>query len=183
MLHLDSTLKLAGLTPEIRARLAVARNMVSFTRHEVQHAVWDMETPLLEGTELDEALRKIAALIGHGGAQLRITVTGRPVALSPATKHHLLRIAQEAMTNAVRHAAARTITITLAYEPEGVVLSVSDDGNGFVPGEVLASGLGHFGLRGLRGRAGKIGGDLHLESAPGQGTTVRVTVRIPVPAV
>lgn len=183
MLHLDATLKLAGLTPEVRARLAVARNMVSFTRHEVQHAVWDMETPLLEGTELDEALRKIAALIGPGPAALRITVTGRPVALSPAIKHHLLRIAQEAITNAVRHAAARAITITLAYEPEGVVLSVTDDGNGFVPGEVLASGLGHFGLRGLRGRAGKIGGDLHLESAPGQGTTVRVTVRSPVTAV
>jgi signal transduction histidine kinase/ligand-binding sensor domain-containing protein len=185
MLHLDATLKLPGLAADVRARLRVARNMVSFTRHEVQHAVWDMETPLLEGADLGEALHKIAALIGPGAgaAEVRITVTGHPADLPAAIKHHLLRIAQEAITNAVRHAAAHFITITLAYESGGVSLTVQDDGNGFVPGDVLNQGIGHFGLRGLRGRAGKIGGDFHLESAPGQGTTIRVTVRTSVPAI
>ena len=114
---------------------------------------------------------------------MKITVTGRPFEISPAVKHLLLRIAQEAITNAVRHAAARTIVITLAYAADGVRLEVTDDGNGFVPGEVLTKGIGHFGLRGLRGRAGKIGGDLHIQSSPGQGTTVRVTVRTLQPVV
>jgi signal transduction histidine kinase len=137
-----------------------------------------METPLLEGTDLAEALKKIAGLIGPGTAEVRISVSGRPVTLSSSTKHHLLRIAQEAITNAVRHAAARVITITLAYEPDCVTLQVADDGNGFVPNEVLVNGIGHFGLRGLRGRAGKIGGELSIQSAPGCGTTVCVVVRL-----
>ncbi len=178
MLHLDATLKLPKLSEDVRARLGLARNMVSFTRHEVQHAVWDMETPLLEGTELGDALRKITRLIGPGETQVEITVNGLPCDLSPSTKHHLLRIAQEAITNAVRHSAARTIVITLDYEAGAVTLSVTDDGNGFVPHDVLNKGLGHFGLRGLRGRAAKIGGDLKIDSAPGRGTTVRVRVQL-----
>jgi signal transduction histidine kinase len=182
MLHLDATLKLADLPADVRSRLSVARNMVSFTRHEVQHAVWDMETPLLEGTGLGEALNKIAALIGPGTTGVQIAVSGEPTDLPSAVKHHLLRIAQEAITNAVRHAAAKTITITLAYEPTSVALSISDDGNGFIPSEVLTKGIGHFGLRGLRGRAAKIGGELDIISAPGHGTTVLVVVQTPVPA-
>lgn len=182
MLHLDATLKLSDLPADVRSRLSVARNMVSFTRHEVQHAVWDMETPLLADTELGEALRKITSLIAPGMARVEISTSGGPVELSPSTKHHLLRIGQEAITNAVRHAAATTIAIHLSYEPHAVSLSVSDDGNGFVPGEVLTKGLGHFGLRGLRGRAAKIGGELTIESAPGRGTTVCVVVPAATPA-
>jgi signal transduction histidine kinase len=182
MLQLDATLKLPGLSPEVRSRLGVARNMVSFTRHEVQNAVWDMETPLLEGTDLGEALRKLSALIGPGTAEVAIMTSGQPTQLSPSTKHHLLRIAQEAITNAVRHAAASMITMTLEYQPDRVSLSITDDGNGFVPHDVLTSGIGHFGLRGLRGRAAKIGGKLEIRSAPGEGTTVRVIVQTATPA-
>ncbi|HWA24469.1 MAG TPA: sensor histidine kinase [Lacunisphaera sp.] len=182
MLHLDATLKLPDLPADVRSRLSIARNMVSFTRHEVQHAVWDMETPLLADTELGDALRKIASLIDPGAARVQITVSGRLVELSPSTKHHLMRIGQEAITNAVRHAAATTIAVHLAYESHAVSLSVSDDGNGFVPGEVLTKGLGHFGLRGLRGRAAKIGGELTIESAPGRGTTVCIVVPLTAPA-
>ncbi|HTL66726.1 MAG TPA: ATP-binding protein [Lacunisphaera sp.] len=183
MLQIDATLKLPGLPSEVRSRLGVARNMVSFTRHEVQHAVWDMETPLLEGNDLGDALKKLTALIGPGEAEVEIKVSGPLLALSPATNHHLLRIAQEAITNAVRHAAAAHIVIALDYQPEGVALSVTDDGNGFVPHDVLTKGFGHFGLRGLRARAAKIGGQLELRSAPGAGTTIRVTVKIPAAAV
>lgn len=181
MLQLDATLKLADLPPGVRNRLHIARNMVSFTRHEVQHAVWDMESPILEGTELGEALRKIAALIDPGPARMEVRVEGPPVELPSAVKHHLLRIGQEAMTNAVRHAAARTITVSVTYEPAGVALRVADDGNGFVPQAVLSSGFGQFGLRGLRGRAEKIGGNLQIHSTPGQGTTVSITVATTVP--
>ncbi len=183
MLQLDATLKLPDLADDVRARLLVARNMVSFTRHEVQHAVWDMETPLLEGNELGEALQRIATLIGPGTAEVRIDIQGQKTDLPPATKHHLLRIAQEAITNAVRHAAARHIIITLTYEIDAVRLAVSDDGNGFVPGDIFTHGIGHFGLRGLRSRAAKIGGDLDIQSAPGQGTIVQVRVRTLQPAV
>ncbi|PTY05549.1 sensor histidine kinase [Opitutaceae bacterium EW11] len=175
ILQLDATLKLPSLTSDVRSRLSVARNMVSFTRHEVQHAVWDMETPLLEGTELQEALRKLTALISPGTVRIQVSASGAPCPLSSSTKHHLLRIAQEAITNAVRHAAAGKIDVHIDYQADSVTLTVEDDGKGFDADEMLANGLGHFGLRGLRGRAAKIGGDVKIRSAPGKGTSIRVT--------
>ena len=108
--------------------------------------------------------------------QVEITATGSSATLSSSTKHHLLRIAQEAITNAVRHAAAKSVTVVLDCESEWVSLSVQDDGNGFVPDEVLSLGIGHFGLRSLRGRALKIGGEIQIQSAPGQGTLIKVVV-------
>ena len=72
----------------------------------------------------------------------------------------------------MRHAAAKTIGIVLEYDAASVSLSITDDGNGFVTGDVLAKSIGHFGLRGLRGRAGKIGGALEIISTPGKGTSV-----------
>lgn len=174
MLQIDATLKLPGLGGDVRSRLATARNMVSFTRHEVQHAVWDLESPLLEHTELGEALHKLTGLIGPGAAQIEIDVEGAAQPLPPRVKHHLLRIAQEAITNAVRHAAARTISIRLEYRAAEVCLRVSDDGVGFRSDEALAAGVGHFGLRGLRGRGAKIGGAVRIASTPGQGTTIEI---------
>jgi signal transduction histidine kinase len=176
MLQLDATLKLPAITSDVRSRLNVARNMISFTREEVQHAVWDMESPLLEDTELDEALRKIATFIGSGAARIEISVSGSAVPIPSATQHHLLRIAQEAITNAVRHAGPTTITVRLEYRTGAVFLSVSDQGAGFAANEVLEKSVGHFGLRGLRGRAAKIRGELSIESSPRNGTTIEVVV-------
>jgi signal transduction histidine kinase len=182
MLQLDATLKLPSLSPDVRSRLDVARNMVSFTRHEVQHAVWDMESPLLAGTELGEALRKLTALIETGPAAIEVSVSGPPVALPPTTKHHLLRIAQEGITNAVRHASARRISIHLEYRTDEVALAIHDDGIGFDAEQVMTKSIGHFGLRGLRGRAAKISGELRIESAAGRGTLIRVSAPLATPA-
>jgi signal transduction histidine kinase len=176
MLQLDATLKLPAVTGDVRSRLNVARNMVSFTRYEVQHAVWDMESPLLEGTNLDDALRKIAALIDSGSARIEISVSGPSIPLPSATQHHLLRIAQEAITNAVRHAGPTAITVRLEYRSCAVFLAVSDEGAGFEPVDVLEKSIGHFGLRGLRGRAAKIGGELRIGSSPGLGTVIEILV-------
>ena len=176
MLQLDATLKLPALTEAVRSRLIVARNMVSFTRHEVQHAVWDMETPLLDNTEVSDALRKLTTVISAGSARVTVRTTGEPRPLSQRVQHDLIRIAQEAITNAVRHAAPQEITVALAYDADGVALSVTDDGCGFDPDRVLARGIGHFGLRGLRARAQKIEGDLEIDSRVGGGTTIRVRV-------
>ena len=89
--------------------------------------------------------------------------------------HHLLRIAQEASTNAVRHAKATQITLELDYGPDSVVLTIADDGTGFSPDDTLNLS-GHFGLRGIRARATKLGGQFTIQSAPDAGTTIRVEV-------
>jgi signal transduction histidine kinase len=179
ILQLDTILNLPAGSGEVHSRLNIARNMVSYTREEVQHAVWDMESPLLENAELGEALRKLTAFINSGAttaAPVEIAVGGVPVPLAPTMKHHLLRMAQEATTNAVRHAKPQRIAVNLAYQPASVTLTVIDDGVGFDPDEVMSKTVGHFGLRGLRGRARKMGGQLLIHSSPGAGTTIRVTV-------
>ena len=178
ILQLEATLKLPSVSTDVRTRLSVARSMVSFTRHEVQNAVWDLESPLLENDNLGEALNKMAALISSGGPRIQLSVTGTPRGVSSSVTHHLLRIAQEAITNSVRHGAAKQITVVLNYAEDAVSLAVNDDGCGFVPQQVLTRELGHFGLRGLRGRADKINGDIKIVSEPGEGASIQIRVPI-----
>jgi signal transduction histidine kinase len=91
-----------------------------------------------------------------------------------------LRIAQEATTNAVRHAEAKRIDIRLDYRPDSVSLTISDDGVGFQPDDGL-SNKGHFGLSGIRGRAKKLDGKLTIRSAPGEGTSIEIVIPMPAP--
>ena len=180
ILQLDSTLKLGAVPGEIRSRLTVVRNMVSYTRQEVQHAVWDMESPLSEGVDLGEALRRLAGFINSCSAAIDVEVEGEPCGLPRTAKHNLLRIAQEATTNAVRHAAAAHIHVRLVYAADAVTLSVTDDGVGFDPGTAMDGNIGHFGLRGIRSRAKKLHGQLTIQSSPGAGATIRVVLPRPV---
>ena len=94
--------------------------------------------------------------------------------LPPDVEYNLLRIAQEAIANAVRHSGAKTVHVSLDGAPDRVHLFVSDDGRGFDGG--VAPPAGHYGLIGMKERAAHIGADLQLTSAPGRGTTVAVQV-------
>lgn len=178
ILQLDTTLKLPTLTPDLRTRLNVARNMVSYSRQEVQHAVWDLGSPFLERNDLGETLRQLTTFVTSSSLTPKVIVSGSPRPLPRATIHHLLRIAQEATTNALRHAGAREITIRLEYLPEAISLEVSDDGIGFQPEAVLRQ-AGHFGLRGIRARAKTLQGTLTVTSVAGEGTSIRVLVPCP----
>jgi signal transduction histidine kinase len=175
ILHLDTTMNHPSLTAEMRTKLNVVRNMLAYSREEVQQAVWNLESPLLQSSTLGDALRKIAGYISSGTTAIDVTAPAEPSALAPATRHHLLRIAQEAITNAVKHAGANRILVTLETSIDTVTLAVADDGRGFEP-ESAARDERHFGLRGLRSRARSIKADLQITSAPGAGTTVLVTV-------
>jgi signal transduction histidine kinase len=90
----------------------------------------------------------------------------------------LFRIASEAVTNAVKHAAPTQIDVGLTYGPAEVSLTVRDDGRGFDPAQAPGAAQGHFGLLGMRERGERLGGYL-LQSEPGRGTTVRATLRLP----
>ncbi len=100
--------------------------------------------------------------------ELAVTGTARPV--PPAADLAAFRIAQEALTNVLRHAGARRATVMLAYTPDGVELTVTDDGRGGA--QVLP---GH-GLAGLRDRAAGVDGVVDVTDAPGHGTIVRVRI-------
>ena len=93
---------------------------------------------------------------------------------TPEVKCVLYRIAQEAVANAVRHASAQLVVLSVAARDGSVVLEVRDDGRGFDPR--FAAERGHFGLAVMRERAGLVGGTLDLLTEPGRGTVVRVRV-------
>jgi signal transduction histidine kinase len=110
-------------------------------------------------------------------SRLGIDVTTRllPLSLSTQAEHALLRIAQEALSNAARHADATAITLELAEEQEKISFTISDNGAGFLPeGDTRQHGLG---LHMMEERAQTLGGLLSIETAPGQGT--RLQVRFP----
>jgi ligand-binding sensor domain-containing protein/signal transduction histidine kinase len=124
-------------------------------------------------TELADSARQLTA---RGGAHLKLVIERLVVerlseGLPPYVEYNLLRIAQEAIINAVKHAGARTIEVTLQMLPEGLHIAVQDDGSGFVPGDPASD---HFGLVGMKERAKEIGADLRVTSEPKMGTTIVV---------
>jgi signal transduction histidine kinase len=112
-------------------------------------------------------------------AEVRLSVGGSSRRLTPDVELAAYRITQEALNNALQHAQAAHVTVTVRYDEDGVRLQIADDGVGFEPtahpdDHVRA---GHFGLVGLAERARHLGGSLQVNSVPGQGTTI--TARLP----
>ncbi|WP_354643423.1 sensor histidine kinase [Kitasatospora camelliae] len=136
---------------------------------EARRFVHALTPPALDDATLTEALRRLA-----GGAEADFHLDGEPYPLPVEAEVALLRLTQEALANAVRHARARRIAVTLAYLDDEVTLDVFDDGVGFDPAAVPSPGS--FGLHGMHERIAALGGHLTVESAPGEGTAVAVAL-------
>lgn len=176
VMQMEAAARVIDQPAEVGRYVALVRNMAVFSRAEVQHAVWDLQSPMLQNADLGTALRRIARDIGADDpARVEVEITGTPRALPSSAEHHLLRIGQEAITNAIKHAAPRKIHVALRYEISSLILVVSDDGCGFDP-DAMTAGSGHFGLQGIRVRARKLQAALTVSSRPGQGTRIEVTV-------
>jgi DNA-binding NarL/FixJ family response regulator len=107
----------------------------------------------------------------------RLVTAGSRVVPAPDVAHTLFRIAQEALTNAIRHARATSVRVGLVYSPTGVSLLVQDDGAGFDRTQVAEDGAVHaLGLGGMAERARLLGGTLELDSTPGWGTRIRAWI-------
>ncbi|HTW64857.1 MAG TPA: two-component regulator propeller domain-containing protein [Bryobacteraceae bacterium] len=126
-------------------------------------------------TALAESARQLTA---PSGARLKLAIGKVPAGLPAFVEYNLLRIAQEAIINAVKHSGARTIEVTLQLLPEMLRIAVQDDGAGFEHSDVLEPAPGHFGLIGMQERAKEIGADLHVISQLRSGT--RIAVDLPV---
>lgn len=175
-LQLDSvTMQLADIPSGLRERLDQACNLTRYSLSEARRAVADLRSDDLEQRELAEALPAIAGqLTARSPLQTHIEVTGTPRKLNPMTEKNLLRIYQEAVANAVKHAQAHHLEITLGYGTENLSLRVRDDGCGFDTSQIIPLGVGHYGLTGMRERAERIGGHLKLTSKAGEGTELLV---------
>lgn len=156
--------------------LDVARQMLRYSMEETRRSVMDLRSQALETRDLAGALSGLVRQMTVGtSADASVRVTGTPRRLDAAHEHHLLRIGLEALTNALKHARASQIDIELRFGAERTELIVRDDGRGLdeEPGRVVRS---QFGLQGVRERVDKLGGTLQIESQPGQGTQLTVSV-------
>lgn len=163
--------------PVALSALESARNMSRHSMVEARRSVWDLRCDLLEQGDLPSALGQIVRpLVPGDEAKIDVNVTGTPVRLSGKIEMNILRIGQEAVSNAIRHGHASLIEIDLHYHPDRVTLKVTDDGRGFIPDSAGPSG--HFGLLDMRERADALGSHLQIDTAPGQGACVTVDVRL-----
>jgi signal transduction histidine kinase len=145
---------------------------------EMRALLFELRPESLELEGLVAALSKQAAAINaRYGIKVQTDFSPEP-AIPLASKEALYRIGQEAMHNIVKHAQATRIDLRLEASDDRLVLEISDNGVGF---DTQASFPGHLGLRSMKERALKLGGNLQLESVPGQGTHIRVQVPVAVP--
>lgn len=125
---------------------------------------------------LEQALTGLADELAAEGPRLRIWVMGRPEAFHPAIEKQIYLIAREAVVNALRHSAATSIETEVEYLPGAMRVAVRDNGSG-IDQEVLRAGrASHWGLLGMRERAGNIGARLCIWSRKGAGTEVEISV-------
>jgi signal transduction histidine kinase len=108
--------------------------------------------------------------------RLTLKLDRSPPKVPADVEYNLLRIAAEAIANSVRHSGSRTIEVALDQTPQRLRLSVKDDGSGFDSADIDIARAGHYGLIGMKERAAQIGAELHLDSEPGRGTTVHLTL-------
>ncbi|XIE80796.1 sensor histidine kinase [Streptomyces sp. SBR177] len=160
-----------------------ARRAAQDNLAEARRFVRALAPPDLEHGSLAGALERLCGAAGPDGPQVRFAVSGTPVELPTPYEVALLRIAQSSLANTVRHAGASRVGITLSFMGGSVTLDVVDDGAGFDPGSVCPSSAeGGFGLPAMRSRAESLGGSFTVESAPGQGTAVAVSLPLPAGA-
>jgi len=142
--------------------------------HDMRLLIFELHPPALEQEGLVAALQiRLAAVEARAGLQTEFTVEGER-RLPIVIEQELYRIAQEALNNVMKHARAQQVTIRLQFTDETVCLQVRDDGIGFDP--LTARNAGGMGLHSFEERAAKVGGQVTLESRPGEGTTVTVEI-------
>jgi signal transduction histidine kinase len=174
LLQLEAALDLYTSNPREAAKCielaqAVARSGLA----EARRSAMALSPQKLDAEGLVGAVQGFLSRVGAGDPRaLRFSLKGEPRSLPSDTALGVLRICQQAVVNALRHAQASQIQVQLKYEPSAVVLCVQDNGRGFDAGS-LRSG-GGFGLQSMRERAERIGAQLAIDAAPGQGTRLTV---------
>ncbi|NED80625.1 sensor histidine kinase [Streptomyces sp. SID11233] len=179
--QLQAVTSAAVTDPELAGEhLLRATALARHSLGEARRSVHNLVPAALEHDDLPGALKKtVTAWSERTGVRAEFTVTGTAEPLHDEIGAALLRIAEEALANAGRHAAASRTGVTLSYMGDEITLDVRDDGRGFDPGTPAPyRGAGGFGLGGMRARAERIAGTVEVETGPGLGTAV--CARVPL---
>lgn len=152
----------------------VARGMISQCQAEARRIIWDLRDAEEMTSLLSHALsRTISAHDAANTMRIELSSEGTEVPLAPACIHHLVCIAQEAVSNALRHSSGSLIRIHLRYDANALDLSITDNGCGL---RSTANKAGHFGIPVMEERARKLGGVLRVQNAYTGGAEVMVSV-------
>jgi two-component system NarL family sensor kinase len=165
----------SGYNPEnVRSAVHKALDLTRTNLEEARRSVLDLRAAPLEGRNLANALETLTQKISsENDLKAHFLVVGRGQPLPVRLEAGLYRIAQEALSNVVQHAAAKNVTMKLTSTPDEIRLLIKDDGRGFDPSQIPA---GRFGLQGLHERAKLLGGKLKVESDLETGTEVEIFV-------
>jgi len=165
-----------GMSPESEEHCGRAASLARESLQEARRSVQALRPHILDENNLCEALETLFRRMTVSSALTsEFTLNGQPVTLPPGWDEGLLRIAQESLNNALRHAQATRFSAELSFRQEELTLELHDNGRGF---DVNTEQLG-FGLVGIRERAKAMGGDVTIQSSIVKGTTV--SVRVPLP--
>jgi signal transduction histidine kinase len=167
---------------DLRQALGAAsglRGSVSAALEGVKRISRGLRPSVLDDLGLQEALERLGLEVSRAnGFMVDVHATGpRLPRLPEALEIALYRVAQEALTNVSKHASPKAVSVLIHRNPSEVRLVVEDDGKGFDASETQSEG--QLGLLGIRERAHLVGGSATIESSPGQGTTICVSVPLP----
>ncbi|HTY84738.1 MAG TPA: two-component regulator propeller domain-containing protein, partial [Silvibacterium sp.] len=144
---------------------------------ESRDAIQDIRSSTELTNELAQGLKAVGKeLASESSAQFTVTVNGTSRGVHPILRDEIYKIAREALRNAFRHAHAQRIEAEIYYSDKMLRLCIRDDGGGFDPSVVDAGSTGHYGLRGMRERAARIGAKLEVGTGSGAGTEITVSL-------
>ncbi|MEH2320513.1 PAS domain S-box protein [Nostoc sp.] len=186
IIHLEAaSLKLTTDLEAVQTLLQTGRSLARSGLAEARRSVEALRPQALENSDLYSALQQLTKqMFSYTEAQVNCNLIGSAYPLESIVENNLLRIGQEALNNALKHARASEIRIELVYErclrrakPSRFTLRIKDDGQGFVMNEDMnKDSINGFGLLGMTERAERIGAQLTIQSAPGRGTEIVILV-------
>ena len=179
VLHVHGVAEMLPSAPApARRALQRAVDLLEHSIRETRFSIWDLRSRSLETRDLATALREAGDTLTEGtGVRFELVIHGKASHRRPEVDEHLLRIAREAINNALKHAQPTRIRVELAYMNGSTRLRISDDGHG-VDAEKLPDSAGiHWGLSSMRERAQQVGGQLRFLSTPTAGTEIEVVLQ------
>lgn len=181
ILHVQAAANSLPAEQPIRDKLENALDRADQVIAEGRERVRNLRHAEDASSDLAQTLREFDQLHEHPGTDYLVEIAGTPCALHPVVHDELSQLAREAVSNAFRHAAAQHVRVQLDYHPRQFSLRVNDDGRGLLAEYLLgAAPVDHWGLKGMYERAAKIGGTLNIDSTPGQGCQVQLTLAGPL---
>jgi signal transduction histidine kinase len=170
---LQGSALLAG-SDDLRARIENAVEELDRVIRDLRNYIFGLRPGILADRQLDQAIQGLVEEFGQRTGVVAIAEVDPAVAAELAGRAgDVVQLAREALSNVSRHARAVTCRVSLYADERGAVLEIDDDGRGFDPARPTGPGQG---LRNLRERAQRLGGRAEIDSTPGQGTRVRVTI-------